>query len=378
MLLERTAQLRGLAPKAEVPAFLISRDDTVTYLLSTIEPDDRDSIALHQEVYRLLGLIPDDGDLLKFQVELLKGAVLGFYDPDVKALFVLDDLGLSSPVTRLTLVHEYTHALQDEYYDINGHDVALRNDWDAEDAFTDTIEGDARSMETKFLTPNANIPLSRFCNDASFTINEGSNIPAIIQRELNTPYTDGLCFMRTVAPKLPEGDDSILKSLPATTAQVLHPEKYLAGEGPRPVELPDLVGLLGPDWKQMGASTLGEFTMQNLLLLGVSDVDTVKKAAAGWGGDRWQLYGRGDGARLIEVRIAWDSPADASEFWQAFVASLNKRSNNRLAADAKSPTVVWDQSRKTLHAALAGDTVTFEVATDAGAAKTAAGVLGVP
>ena len=59
-------------------------------------------------------------------------------------------------------------------------------------------------------------------------------------------------------------------------------------------------------------------------------------------------------------------------------ASLNKRSNNTLKADPSKPSLVWDQGRKTLHAALAGDTVTFEVATDAAAAKASAGALAVP
>ena len=81
-----------------------------------------------------------------------------------------------------------------------------------------------------------------------------SGVPPVIQRELNTPYTDGLCFVRTVAPKMPKGDDSIFDDPPASTEQILHPDKYLAHEAPRKVDLPDLRPALGPGWQQIGAS----------------------------------------------------------------------------------------------------------------------------
>jgi len=376
-LFERTAQLRGLQSKVDVPYFLINRGDAATYLVSSLEPDDRAVILLHQEVYRLLGLIPDNADLIDLQITLLRGAVLGFYDPDVRQLFILDDLGLSSPVTRLTLVHEFTHALQDQYYDLNRVEAGLRDDWDAEAAWIDLLEGDARSSETTFLSPNLNIALSRFCNDASFDVNPNSSIPAVIQRELNTPYTDGLCFVRSVKDRLPEGVDSAHKRLPTTTEQILHPEKYLEGEGAKRVDLPSVTAALGPGWRQTASSNLGEFTLQNLLLLGISNTDTVKRAAAGWGGDRWALYASGDN-RLIEVAIAWDSAPEAREFWSAFLASLNTRSGGRLRPDANATTVVWEQGSKSLRGAISGDTVTFVMSTDAAAVRAAAGVLGLP
>ena len=266
---QRTAELRGLQPTADVPAYLIGRDAAADYLISTIEPDDKAAIELHQEVYRLLGLIPPNADLLALELSLLKSEVLGFYDPDVKSLFVLDDLGFSSPVTRLTLVHEFTHALQDQHYGITSHEDALNDDWDGQAAWVDLIEGDARSMETTFLAPTVTPPLARFCA-GSFTVNPRSGVPPVIQRELNTPYTDGLCFVRTVGPQLPKGDDSILEDPPASTEQILQPDKYLAHEAPRKVDLPDLRPVLGAGWQQIGTNNLGEFTIQNLLLLGTN------------------------------------------------------------------------------------------------------------
>ena len=374
-LLESASQVRGLKPTGPIEMRLIGRSEAADYLESTLDPGDREVLRLHQEVYRLLGLIPDDADLIDLQIALLRGLVLGFYDPDVKALFVLQDLGLTSTVTRLTLVHELTHALQDQHYDLNAVDLRLRGDWDASMAFTDLVEGDARAVETEFANPGS---LDRpRCDDSSFRVSRSSNVPVIIQRELQAPYSDGVCLISSDRAKLPAGVDSIFEDPPRSTEQVLHPEKYLAGEEPRKVDLQPLAPALGAGWKQEASSTFGEFELQNLLLLGVTDTATVKGAAAGWGGDRWALYQRDDGARLFQMTTAWDSEAEAREYWSVFLLSLRMRANGALAVEPGATRVKWVQNGKTLQAAIKGDTVTMVVSTDADAADAAASALGL-
>ncbi|HXH22618.1 MAG TPA: hypothetical protein VNN10_11345 [Dehalococcoidia bacterium] len=377
-LVRRTAQLRKLEPLAPLHMRLIGRDAAADYLEGTLDEGDKVALARRQEVYRLLGLIPDDADLLQLQISLLRGAVLGFYDPDVKALFVLQDLGLTSVVTRTTIVHEIVHALQDQHYDLNAIDLRIRDDWDRYMAFTDVVEGDARGVETEFLSPAAAANPAANCNDASFNVNTLSNIPVVVQRELLAPYSDGRCLIASVASRLPEGVDSIFKDLPRSTEQVLHPEKYLAREEPRRVDLRPLAADLGSGWSERYSGTIGEFGLQNLLLLGVSDTAAVKRAAAGWGGDRWSLYGRNDGARLIHVETLWDSESEAREFWEAFLRSLNTRSRGSVSASASQSNVYWRSGGKSLRAALAGDSVTLLVGTDDASVRTAATALGLP
>jgi hypothetical protein len=54
--------------------------------------------------------------------------------------------------------------------------------------------------------------------------------------------------------------------------------------------------------------------------------ETAQKAAAGWGGDQYQVYydQETDQAALV-VQWAWDTPADATEFQQAMSAYLDLR-----------------------------------------------------
>jgi hypothetical protein len=146
----------------------------------------------------------------------------------------------------------------------------------------------------------------------------------VIVRELNAWYDDGLCFVEAVLPRL-EGDiEKLYANLPATSEQLLHPDKYLAGEGAKPVSLTNLAETLGDGWEELESSTLGEFTLQNLLVAGLNDRPLIQRAAANWGGDRWALYGRDD-SRLLQVQTVWDSAADAAEFWAALGVSLAAR-----------------------------------------------------
>jgi hypothetical protein len=376
-LVERTANLRGLEPTGELDMRLIGRQETADYLEGTLDAGDLEVLARRQEVYRLLGLIPDDADLLQLQISLLRGAVLGFYDPDVKTLFVLEDLGLSSIITRTTLVHEIVHALQDQHYDLNAVDLRIRHDWDRSMAFTDVVEGDARGVETEFISPSAASSRALNCNDSSFNVNPASNIPVVVQRELQAPYSDGRCFIATVADRLPEGVDSIFTEPPAGTEQVLHPEKYLEGEDPLDVAMRNLDGDLGAGWRSLYSGTIGEFGTQNLLLLGMTDTATVKRAAAGWGGDGWTVYGRDDGARLIHFATRWDSEGEAREFWEVFLRSLNTRSRGNVAANPSQASVTWQAGGKTLRAAIDGDRVTLLAGTDGASVGAAASALGL-
>jgi hypothetical protein len=371
-LFVQTAEVRGLEPKGDVEKLIISRRDAAEYLISAIEPEEEAAIRLRQDLYRLVGLIPDDADLLELRISLLRALVLGFYDPDEKALFIVEDIGISSGIGRSTIIHEMVHALQDQHYGINEIYHSLEKDWDAIAAYIHVIEGDARYHELEVVgarhpqTCSAVIPAAPL-----------RTMPAVIQRELESSYTNGLCFVRTVVPQLPNGFDSLFENLPSTIEQVLHPDKYLEGEGAANVELRPVSEVLGRGWREVGGSTLGEFWWWNYLLLGLSNNRQVMDAGAGWGGDRWILYGHDDGSMLVHIGVVWDTEADAVEFWRAFIASLNGREgSSRLSASASE--VAWVEDGKHLRATIRGDAVMLIVSDNEDALNRVASVLGLP
>jgi hypothetical protein len=98
-----------------------------------------------------------------------------------------------------------------------------------------------------------------------------------------------------------------LRSLPRTTEQLLHVDKFLERERALPVRLPARAGGLA-----LGASeTFGELDVRNLLhAFQLHDANAV---AAGWGGGRLAQYGE-----VAVLVLRWDTPADALE-WQSAV-----------------------------------------------------------
>ena len=67
--------------------------------------------------FRALGLIGGDVDLFKSQNDIQGGGTLAYYSPEDKKVRVRGtELDVA---TRVTLAHELTHALQDQYYDLS-------------------------------------------------------------------------------------------------------------------------------------------------------------------------------------------------------------------------------------------------------------------
>ena len=380
-MLDRVAAIRGTPPLAEVDMFLLTRDQAGAYYGRDAPagggarpPRPLDS---KQELYRLLGLIPERSDLRQQSLDNLITLILGFYSPELDALYLLEEItgGLDGVTARTTIVHELVHALQDQYHDLPALQAARADDWDATIALLDVMEGDAIAAEIAYFGFSTRASYrAPLCFGIPDPLQPG--VPRIVERELDTQYEDGLCFVQVVAPRLPGGVAAIWNDLPTTTEHILHPEKYLAGEGARPVTLPLIDAALGAGWTRLAGHNFGEFTLQNLLLAGLAaERPLVLRAAAGWGGDAWALYTHDD-ARLLQSLIAWDDANEASEFWSAFQASLRNRGATFTSSAAAAFRAALDG--RLWRAALAGDRVTLLVSTDPVALDAAATRLGLP
>jgi hypothetical protein len=68
-----------------------------------------------------------------------------------------------------------------------------------------------------------------------------------------------------------------------------------------------------PEYRRSLSGTLGEFVTEQLLERNGVPTKEAERAAAGWGGDRYELWGE-DPDSVLVVRWRWDTPQDASEF----------------------------------------------------------------
>jgi hypothetical protein len=63
-----------------------------------------------------------------------------------------------------------------------------------------------------------------------------------------------------------------------------------------------------------------EFSQMKLYLEAFVDSATATKASEGWGGDRYVFYEDANKGDLLVLRSTWDTPQDAQEFFDAYLA----------------------------------------------------------
>ena len=115
----------------------------------------------------------------------------------------------------------------------------------------------------------------------------GPDLPQFLQAQLIFPYLGGMQFVQALKQRGRRGGWTLVDladrvRVPDSTEQILHPEKWVAVETPVRVRLRVR---LGAGWRRATAGTWGEW--QTRELLGGDDA-----AAAGWGGDRYELWQR--------------------------------------------------------------------------------------
>ena len=133
--------VKFLAGKAFVKAY--QGDDP------KVSKHDRADAERYAGQLRALGLIEGPVDLIQSQRDLGAADVVGFYDQHEHALFVRGE-DLDDTDVRVTLVHELTHALQDQKFDLDALDRQAET---SGESFAETalVEGDATSVENEYV-----------------------------------------------------------------------------------------------------------------------------------------------------------------------------------------------------------------------------------
>jgi len=281
--------------------------------------------------YVALDMLPPGTDLTALFIETLGSQVAGFYDTETGVMNVIpvvgDDPGEGLSLTeQIIYVHEFTHALQDQNFGLD----AFLNEGEI-DAHPDQllaalslVEGDASlAMNVYTQQVAANNPLAALSILAE-GIQAGNllppgDIPQPLLRELLFPYDTGLTFALSLFTK--EGNWDLINEAfsnpPTTSEQIMHPDKYLAGEGAVPVELSPVEDTLGEDWDMVWDTALGEFYLSEHLRSQLNRREALA-AAAGWGGDHIQIFVDETERVAWVMKLAWDTPDEAAEFAQAY------------------------------------------------------------
>lgn len=369
-----TAAFRNLAPKRDVKeVFITSEQMRERFQASANETDA--AIRRRDNIQFWLMRMTDspDVDILALQTQSSGESVLGFYSPEEKTLYVRNDQPELGPDARMTLAHEFTHALQDQYYDL-GKLIRTCNkgvcDSDRALAARALVEGDATLTGLTYAQRRLSRSDLESIFDSASNSDSGqiSALPSFLSELAVFPYRDGTEFAIELARR-GEGYaaiDRAFRDLPVSTEQIMHPEKYLGRprDLPKPVALPNVQQALGGGWRMTDNTNLGELGFRAWFAqLGAPRADLV---AAGWGGDRFQFFQNGDQAALV-IATRWDSENDATEF----VANVV----DRLGALPKEGEF-WRDGARTYALARYKDRIAFIATNDAAAAQTLLQLLG--
>ena len=333
------AKLRGLEPKAPIRKGVASRQEITKALNGVVSRQyEKNELRLGGLLLQKLGLIPPDMDYAAFAVKLLTEQVGGYYDPEKKILFIAGWLPVDQQ--KPVMVHELTHALQDQHFDLAGmmdRDRKSRND-DMVLAHQAFVEGDATAVMLDYLLSPAGknflqLPDLAFIMRAQTSLMESQfevlhSAPEYLKETLVFPYGYGASFLQKVrANDLPWTEvNRIYSDMPASTEQILHPDKYLGErDAPKPVTVSDPTVILGKEWQAAYHNVLGEFSLYLLLKLHLAE-EAARNAAAGWGGDRVILMEDSGGKRSAAFADSvWDTQEAADRFYGAMSTWLERR-----------------------------------------------------
>jgi hypothetical protein len=327
-------RLRGLTFVRPVVQRTITRAELPRVLRAEMEKSLPYTPEDYAVILRALQLV-DAGtsDLVRSMLDLYQSQVLAFYDPLTHTYFAIDQLpaaaaGLvdSDTLQKSVVVHELTHALQDQRFHAGARDLALQKDTDGSLALHALMEGEAtlvmlgyvldragQKIDDVFASPDALELLTSSMNGAGKTID--ASTPRYFAESLKFPYAEGL---KLVVDGYRRGGwkmvDRMDENPPRSTREVLHPAEYfarLAGKDKTPAAFEASSFIPGT----LTVEHLGEFHWRFL----------VGNAGAGWIDDRVTVTQNLHCDSTVLVDTRWESPADARAFRDAYVAFLQGR-----------------------------------------------------
>lgn len=342
---EHTQTLRKIELDHAVPANVLDSKSLQGLFLDELSAETTESLRAQEGFLKSLNAAPSDFQLARTYLSLLDEQAGGVYDPKSKHLFVHEqfDVG-ASELAQMILAHEICHALQDSAFDLRKKPTGYGSDTDM--AWTCMAEGDAMLLMEQYAAKYntvrqlAEMPRLLFMNQSALKA-----APAYLREGLFFPYIQGEAFFKALMVKDPAWRDQAFRKPPVTTAQVIHPDKYLRGDLPASITLTTEPP---KGFVRLKQDTLGEFGMRSLFVenLGAGNAGA---AAEGWNGDALAVYVRENAkAGIIATpgalkkgdwwfcwESAWDSEQDAREFAEAFLIYWRVTSKDKKLGDLK-------------------------------------------
>jgi hypothetical protein len=359
--METSARLRELDWKNEVGMTELSGWEYGTRANEMAQALGGDELRALGRLAAAGGVLPEGTDLVSLGAGFLAVSASATYSPLDKQILLVNKTNDDSLLT-----HEFVHALQDQHFDLMKLLVVRPYSFDRTEAVFSVIEGDAMNVQRRAEEGDAygrrsldDIARQESERFGAYRAQAGRLFPPLLIETFIFRYRDGARFVEAVRRRGGQrAVDELFRNPPASSEQVLHPEKYFQAESPRDVRV-DETGFTGAGWRITSSTPIGEIGARGLLRAGVSEQEA-QRGAAGWGGDRAYLFERGQGAPLFVWKTSWDSADDAKEFFRAY-NELQRRAGQEKLDKASKPgdeaQASWRENGRVTLARLVGDSV---------------------
>ena len=284
---------------------------------SDLDAEDKASLKESQAIFVATGLLSPKVDLLKETNALSSGGVIGSYSYKSERITMRGEK--LNAKSKSTLVHELTHVLQDQHFDLE----RFRGDEDEgqRGGLRTIAEGDADRIEEKYtddLSKSEKEEIDRIEDKQSKNFEKSAGkVPEVLTILFGTPYVLG---GRTVSLAKAVDDDGenaaidrLLEDPPGSEEDLLDPYTFLVDKDKDiQVKVPTLDKQLE---KHLGDGTFG--AMGWLLVLSQRlSAEEALVAVDGWGGDQYVAFERANQS-CLRVDYRGDTKDDVNQMYDA-------------------------------------------------------------
>jgi hypothetical protein len=381
-----------LPERHEVKRKLQTRASVEKYVVDKFN-DDEDAKRMQRSeiVLKKFGLLDRDFQLKPFLISLLTEQIAGYYDSKTKTVNLLDWIAPDSQ--KPVLAHELTHALQDQYVDLDSwqnksiSDISKSYADDRKHLAVDEVdtareavlEGQAMAVFVDYsLKPSGRTLLTS--PDIGATLNDSlsdnsdspimARAPLLLQESLLFPYREGLNFEQALMKD--EGIEGafagVLDRPPATSFEIMNPKSYERKAVPPLLQMPDIHGLIDGQYEPYDIGVMGALDVRML-----TELFAGQEAAAAltpqWAGGIYYAA-QSKAAKTAEEKAqtgsvalvylsAWKSAEAAKSFAAIYAGEVGKKYSGvkRDSAAESSGEQVYETSEGPVLIALDGNQV---------------------
>lgn len=356
-VLEFASNDTGFPKRSAVKKQLVGQADIEKFTKDHLAREDFSKRFARSELtMKKFGLLPRDFNLREFLVKSNGQSIAGLYDNETKMISLLNTVSIEKqgPI----LAHELTHALQDQNYDLlqwaqAGSKPAKPGEGgDLNDESTTArhaiVEGQAMVVYIDYVlapfgrnlknTPGVVASMEDAAVSGTIDTELMHRAPIVLREAGSFPYRAGLFFEADILAQRGKAAafQGVFAHPPRNTHEVFDSNAYLEHAKLTPVQIPNVVALLGEDYEIFDSGSFGELDVRALLKQ-FGDKHGATDFAPAWAGGTYVAFKRAKTAAGTEPTTAdvallylsrWRTPQAAEHFARFYATTVAKRYQN--------------------------------------------------